>query len=462
MEPGTQSIETIIIGAGITGLSAAYRLFQEERNFLLLEASGRTGGLIQTEKTAGYITEGGPNTFPNTASEIIGLCEDLNLLPVTANPAANKRYLYIKQRLRALPQKPWQALSTSVLSLAGKLRVLCEPFRAKCKADDMSVAGFFKHRLGREVADHLVDPFISGIYAGNTETLSISAVFPSLWQMEQNAGSLWKGFRQKTKTAAAQKSGRPKPKLKLLSFEGGLQTLTDALTQVLPPEQIRLNTPVLAIQKDASHVYRINLSTGETLLAKNVILAVPAYVAAHLVQSFMPEGSYNLERIPYSGISVAHLGFDQSQIKHPLDGFGCLIPRKENIKLLGTIWASSLFAQRAPEGKILLSNFIGGAHNPEVAREKASQIERQVSWDLQRVFNLRGSLEPQFRKVWIYDKAIPQYSMGHSQRIATIEAKLDKHKGLHLAGNYLRGIALNECVKSGQLAADRIIAQRHP
>lgn len=456
MYPASQPIETIIIGAGITGLSAAYRLFQEDKNFLLLEASDRTGGLIQTGKEAGYIYEGGPNTFPSTASEIVGLCEDLNLLPITANPTAHKRYLYLNQKLKALPQKPWHALTTSVLSLFGKFRLLGEPFRSKCKADDMSVAGFFKHRLGREVADNLVDPFISGIYAGNVETLSLPAVFPTLWQWEQTAGSLWKGFKNKPKQPSAG-DRRPKPKLKLLSFEHGLQTLTDALTQALPTEQLRLNTPVLEIQKEKSNAYRVTLQNGATLLTQNVILAVPAHVAARLVKPFMPEGSYNLERVPYSGLSVTHLGFDQSQMKHPLDGFGCLIPRKENIKLLGAIWASSLFPHRAPGGKILLSNFIGGAHYPEAVREKASQIERQITWDLQRIFGIRGSLEPKFRKVLIYEKAIPQYNLGHLQRIATIEAKLGKHKGLYLAGNYLRGIALNECVKSGQTAADQII-----
>lgn len=456
MYPASQPIETLVIGAGITGLSAAYRLHQEDKPFLLLEASHRTGGLIHTETEAGYLLEGGPNTFPSTASEMIGLCEDLNLLPIPANPAANKRYLYLNQKLTALPQKPWQAFTTPVLSLAGKLRALGEPFRVKCRADDMSVAGFFKHRLGREVAENLVDPFISGIYAGNVETLSLAAVFPKLWEWEQTSGSLWKGFQNKSKHPAADPH-RPKPKLKLLSFEGGLQTLTDALTQALPTEQVRLNTPVLDIQKEKSNAYVVTLQTGETLLAQNIILAVPAHIAARLVKSFMPEGSYNLERIPYSGLSVAHLGFEKAHIKHPLDGFGCLIPRKENIKLLGTIWASSLFPQRAPDDKILLSNFIGGAHHPEVVREKASQVERQITWDLQRVFGLRGSLEPQFRKVFVYEKAIPQYNLGHIQRIATIEAKLQKHKGLYLAGNYLRGIALNECVKSGQLAADQII-----
>lgn len=455
------TVETIIIGAGLSGLAAAYKLYQEDRTFLLLEASDRAGGLIQTRQEAGYMFESGPNTFPSTAKEIIGLCEDLNLLPKPVHLSANKRYLYLNRKLTALPNKPWQALTTSALSPLGKLRLLREPFKPKCQADDMSIAGFFTHRLGRETVENLVDPFISGIYAGNVETLSLPAVFPKLWEWEQNTGSLFQGA-QKALKAGKPKPGpgdSPKPKMKLLSFDGGLQTLTDALAQALPADSVRLNCPVTQLKKDKAG-YEIVLQNGETLFTQNLILAVPAFMAAPLLSTLTPEASRHLESIPYNGLAVAHLGFDRSQIPHPLDGFGCLIPRKANIKLLGTIWASSLFPQRAPEGKILLSNFIGGAHHPEMVQQKASQIQGQVVQDLQTIFHLKGSLEPKFSEVIFYKKAIPQYSLGHLQRVAAIEASIGKKRGLYLAGNYLHGIALNECVKSGQKAADQIIERK--
>ncbi|WP_373533015.1 protoporphyrinogen oxidase [Vampirovibrio sp.] len=450
--PPIQTIETLIIGAGISGLTAAYHLHQEGRSFEVLEASNRAGGLIQTEQKDGYTFEWGPHTFPSTAQEIIALCEALNLLPKATHGSAEKRYLYLNGKLSALPTKPWQALTTTVLSLLGKLRLLREPFQPKCQADDMSVAGFFSHRLGREVAENLVDPFISGIYAGNVETLSMPAVFPKVWQMEQQAGSLF--LAAKAAMQAAKKQPK-KSRMKLMSFEGGLQTLTDALANALPPNALRLNCPVRQIEKAASG-YQVVLESGEALETRNIVLAVPAYVAARLLKTLAPEASRHLEKIPYNGLSVAHLGFHAKQIQHPLDGFGCLIPRKENIKLLGAIWASSLFPERAPAGKVLLSHFIGGAHYPEAIWHKASQIQGQAVQDLQTVFHLKGSLEPQFSNVLFYEQAIPQYSLGHLQRISAIETDLKKRKGLHLAGNYIRGIALNECVKSGIQAAEQI------
>jgi oxygen-dependent protoporphyrinogen oxidase len=451
-----QTVETLIIGAGISGLTAAYHLHQEARSFLLLEASARVGGLIQTERKEGYTFEWGPNTFPSTAREMIALCEDLNLLPKQTQASAKKRYLYLNGKLTALPTKPWQALTTPVLSLLGKLRLLQEPCKPKCQADDMSVAGFFSHRVGREVVDHLVDPFISGIYAGNVQTLSMPAVFPKLWQWEQEAGSLFKGAQAAMRAARNQPK---KSKMKLMSFEGGLQTLTDALANALPSDALKLNCPVSHIEKSASG-YQVFLKSGERLESQNIVLAVPAFVAAQLLRTLVPEASRHLERIPYSGLSVAHLGFNVEQIGHPLDGFGCLIPRKEKVKLLGAIWASSLFPERVPVGKILLSNFMGGAHYPEAIGHKASQIKGQVVQDLQTVFGLKGSLEPVFSSVLFYEQAIPQYNMGHLQRITAIECALKKRKGLHLAGNYLRGIALNECVKSGIQASEQIMERQ--
>lgn len=447
--------EAIVIGAGISGLVAAYRLHRAGISVLLIEASGRTGGLIHTRHENGYTMEGGPNTFPSTATEMLNLCDSLRLEPKQANCKANKRYLYLNGKLTALPNKPWQALTTPALSLAGKLRALREPFQPKRKADDMSVAGFFAHRLGREVVDNLVDPFISGIYAGNVETLSLPAVFPKLWQWEQESGSLFRAAGQAAKKARRNLPQTPKAPMRLLSFEKGLQTFTDALTQALPHDLFIMGHSIVRISQKAQG-YAVQLHTGDSLLAQHVVLAVPAYTAAHLLEGFSPEASQNLAKIPYNGIAVAHLGFDQTQIPHPLDGFGCLIPRQEKITLLGSIWASSLFPERAPEGHVLLSNFIGGAHHPEISGWSAGRIESQVVQDLQQVFHLQGSLEAKFSEVVNYEKAIPQYNLGHLQRIANIETALQRHPNIHLAGNYLKGIALNECVKSGISAAEAI------
>lgn len=455
-----QTVDTLIIGAGLSGLTAAYRLHQQNRSVMVLEASERVGGWIQTHHQAGYTFEGGPNTFPSTAQELMDLCQDLGLTPQATQAAASKRYLYLNGKLTALPQKPWQALTTSVLSPWAKFRLLKEPFQSKCQADDMSVAGFLTHRVGREVVENLVDPFISGIYAGNVNTLSMPAVFPKLWQWEQNHGSIFQGLRHRPQKDPTQ----PKPKMQLMSLNGGLETLTHSLAQALPAQAIRLQCPVQAIEKigaekTSTTSYQVRLTDGEILQAQNVILAVPAFVAAALLNTLTPDAASLLRHIPYSSLAVAHLGFRAEQIPHALDGFGCLIPRKENIPLLGAIWASSLFPGRAPQGHVLLSNFIGGAHYPDILKQKASQIQGQVARDLQTVFHLKGSLEPAFSHVQHHPNAIPQYNLGHVQRIASIEAALQKHKGLHLAGNYLHGIALNACVQSGTTAAQAILNQ---
>ncbi len=450
-----QSTDTIIIGAGISGLTAAYKLHQAGVPVRVIEASERVGGLIQTHQKAGFTFEGGPNTFPNSALEILSLCEALGLQPKAAHAKANKRYLFLKNKLTALPNQPWQAFTTPLLSIPGKIRLLCEPFKANRPADDISVAGFFAYRLGREVVDNLVDPFISGIYAGNVEALSLPVVFPKLWQWVQDSGSLFAGAKQTAKLAKENNLPK-KPPMKLLSFENGLQTLTDALAAALPEHSILLNQQVVRIEKNEED-YLVRLHTGEWLSCKALVLATPAYVSAQLLEALVPVAVEPLSRIPYNGLTVTHLGYEQNRIKHPLDGFGCLIPRRENIPLLGTIWASSLFPERAPAGKVLLSNFLGGAHHLEVLGWKASQVQGQVVRDLQKVFHIQGSLEPVFSEVTYYERAIPQYNLGHRHRIATIEAALKRHPQIQLAGNYIHGIALNECVKSGLVAAETII-----
>ncbi|WP_303673088.1 protoporphyrinogen oxidase [Vampirovibrio chlorellavorus] len=450
-----QSVDTLIIGAGLSGLTAAYRLHQQNRSVMVLEAADRVGGWIQTHHEGGYTFEGGPNTFPSTAQELMDLCRELGLEPQATQASASKRYLYLNGKLTALPQKPWQVLTTPVLSPWAKLRLLKEPFQPKCQADDMSVAGFLTHRVGRAVVENLVDPFISGIYAGNVNTLSMPAVFPKLWQWEQEYGSIFKGLRHRPKKEPTQ----PKSKMQLMSVAGGLQTLTHRLAQALPAHAIRLRCPVQAIEKADATTYQVRLNGGEILQAQHIILAVPAFVAAALLDTLSPDAASLLRHVPYSSLAVAHLGFRVEQIPHVLDGFGCLIPRKENIPLLAAIWASSLFPERAPQGHVLLSNFIGGAHYPEILKQKASQIQGQVTRDLQTVFHLKGSLEPVFSHIQHHPNAIPQYNLGHVQRIAGIEAVLQKHKGLHLAGNYLHGIALNACVQSGTTAAQAILTQ---
>lgn len=441
-------LDTVVIGAGISGLSAAWTLHRTGRSIQVLEAGAKTGGLIDTVHDHGFVTESGPNTFPSKAAEILDLCRALHLQPQPATPKAQKRYLFLKGRLMSLPQHPLEFFTNPFLSVGGKIRLLQEPRMPQTTADDISLADFFTRRIGAEATRHLLDPFISGIYAGDINQLSLPAVFPTLWQWEQEHGSLVRGgLKNKRKPRGAP--------MQLLGFENGMQTLTDALTQALPSESIRLQCRVDRIEQANGQHYRIHTSS-DIAECREIILAVPAFSAANLLQALVPQAAEALRAIPYAPLAVVHTGLPASAIQHPLDGFGCLVPRREKLNLLGTIWTSSLFPHRAPKNHILLSSYIGGAHQPDIAAWDDDRIEAQVLQDLCAVFK-PASLAPVYRQILKYQQAIPQYTLGHGQRIQHIETALSEHPGLALCGNYLHGVALNECVKSGLNAAAKML-----
>jgi oxygen-dependent protoporphyrinogen oxidase len=250
-------------------------------------------------------------------------------------------------------------------------------------------------------------------------------------------------------------AGKTRDPLQLLSFEGGLETLPRALAKALPPDTIQYACAVSRIEKTADG-YIVRTETGETLQAGHVILAVPAPVAAGLLEPIVSAVCEPLRQIPYNGIAVVHTAFQRPALNHALDGFGFLVPRRERLALLGSIWASSLFPDRVPRDQVLLANFIGGAHHPEIVAWNDAQILLQVLADLQTVFQ-SDTLTPAYQRVLRYPNALPQYTLGHGKRVAQIETLLTAHPNIALCGNYLHGIALNECVKSGLAAATRCL-----
>jgi protoporphyrinogen/coproporphyrinogen III oxidase len=448
-------LDVVILGAGLSGLTIAHQLAQENIPFLLLESGSRVGGVIQTEKTDGYLMEAGPNTFPSTAKMMMTLCDELRLKPVATPDMAHNRYVFHQNRLKPVFNSPLGFLISSLLSPLAKIRLLLEPFQNKLQADDETVASFTRRRLGSEVLENLMGPFISGVYAGDPETLSLKAVFPKLAAWEQSAGSLLKGAiqekRQKRKEAA---SHSPRP-YQLLSFENGLSELPEALLRKLPAGSVRLNSSVESLDRNASG-FTVRLSTGESIQCRMLVLATPAYQAASLLQEICPALCDTLASIPYAPLAVIHTAFPKNAVPHALDGFGFLVSLGNRMPFLGSIWASSLFPNRVPEGQVLFSSFVGGGRFPQLKTWDNQTILDETLQSLRKVFH-QPHLTPDFQKMIRYDRAIPQYTLGHHNRVCRIEAELQAIPGLFLAGNYLHGVSLNDCVQESRRIAPKII-----
>lgn len=454
-------VDTVIIGAGISGLSTALYLTQLGYRVLVLERDMRIGGAIQTEVREGYLLEKGPNTFPASAEELLTLCEFLDLTPVPAHPQAKNRYVYLRSQLQAVPTSPQAFFASKLLSPKAKWSLVGEPFRRSVDhKEDESVAAFIRRRLDSEILDHLVAPFLGGVYAGDPEQLSLPAVFPRLARWEHSAGSLLSGLlhslvqkkpskRRSDYAKAVLKGGRHR----LLSFENGMQELPQALAAVLPQGTVRVGKTVRNLGYSPIAGFSVSLMSGETLYPRSVVLATSAHEAARMMDGCSATFAKTLRGIPYAHLAVVHTGFQQTTFPRAMDGFGFLTAPKEKLPLLGSIWSSSLFPNRSPVGTALLTNYIGGELWPDLATDRDETFIQLALQGLKKAMRAEW-LEPLFVKLTRYRSAIPQYTLGHRQRVRQIEGMCKKEfPGLFVAGNYLHGISLNDCVLSGKAAA---------
>jgi oxygen-dependent protoporphyrinogen oxidase len=421
--------DVIIIGAGISGLSCAWTLKKLGIDAVILEETSRAGGVIQTEKINGYQVERGPNSF-QSAPPALRLVDEAGLWDDLLPPAPNApRYVYWDKKLRKIPFGP--------LTATGILRVLREPLVWSKSPANESVRDFFTRRIGKQAHDRIVAPALTGIYAGNTANLSMAAVFPKIIEMERAHGSLASAFlsslRGKKKATPAT-SGRPKPKGSIFSFPDGVETLPRRLAEQL---NIQYNCK--------------NVRVGE---APVTVITIPAHRACRLLERSHPALSSMLSHIEYAPMVIAAVSFPDFSFKAPLSGFGFLVPRNQGLHLLGALFSSALFPERAPKERELLTCFVGGMFEPEAIDWPDDQVWETVCPEIKSA--LESSEIPRPVALFRHHHAIPQYKVGHEKWVQEVQGELKKIPGLFLTANYLEGVSVPACIEHGERTAHGI------
>ncbi|MHB8056615.1 MAG: protoporphyrinogen oxidase [Desulfuromonadaceae bacterium] len=465
--------KTIIIGGGISGLATAWLLRSKaqtagkELEITLLEKEERPGGKIRSIKAEGYTCEWGPNGFLDSKPQTLDLCRKLGVDNNLhrSNDNARKRFIFSGGKLHQLPDGGPAFLKSSLISWPGKLRLALEPtpFIAAAPAGvDETLADFGRRRLGGEALDKLIAPMVSGIFAGDPETMSLVSCFPRIAELEREYGGLIRAMimlaKKKRREQAAGKvvSSAAGPGGTLTSFREGIQYLADAMAASLG-DLVKPGTAVTRVEKGGDLPYLVHCSDGSQYGADQVIIASPAFAAAEMLSAMDGGIAGTLRRIPYASMTVVCFGYSRGQIGRSLDGFGYLIPKKEGLNTLGTLWDSSMFENRAPEGKVLLRSMMGGACFPEYVNLSDDEVVARVRKDLELTMGINAA--PEFVRIFRHPQAIPQYTVGHGSRLEELENALRAYPGLILTGNSYRGIGLNDCVAAAERAADEALAQ---
>jgi oxygen-dependent protoporphyrinogen oxidase len=453
-------VPVLIVGAGISGLTCAYHLRKSGIEAQIVEASPCAGGVIRSEHRDGFLLELGPQSF-NGTPPLRSLCRDLGIEnELVEAPHNAPRFLLINGQLKPAPLNPPAFFASSLFNAKTKFSIVRDLLgRTNPPADDESVAIFTRRKFSAELLDKLVGPFVSGIYAGDPEKLSLRAAFPQLHEAERSAGSVIRGMMRVVKS-------KPDPKQRptLQSFRDGNETLIKALAAKLGPA-LRCGVEVTAIRRSVDEMPQSGkgqsaepfvvdvktASSAETIVADRLVLAVPTYIAAKLLRS---EIASPFEEIEYASLAVVSLGYQKQDVGHSLEGFGFLIPRSENLRTLGAVWNSSLFPNRAPQGSVLLTSFIGGATDPQAIELSAEDMVSVIHRELAPILSLRN--QPTFSNVEIYPRALPQYNVGHTARIANLERESSSLMNIKLVGNYIRGPAIGACIEQALAVADEL------
>ena len=455
----------VVVGGGISGLAAAHRLIElnQSLQITLIEASNRLGGTIETTHRDGFLLERGPDSFISEKPHALALARRLGLEPrlIQTNEKFRRSFIVREGRLRPVPEgfqllAPSQIapfLMTDIFSVAGKARMAADlvlPRRPTNGTDDESLASFVRRRLGKEALERMAQPMVGGIYTADPETLSLRATLPRFLDMEQRHRSL---ILAMLRQGREQKSGTSGARYSLfLSFDRGMQVLVEALAEV--QADIRLNTRVEGLRHDGPG-WAITTNTGEQLKAEAVCLAVPAYIAAALLSDSHQDLSSKLRQIKYASTATINFGYKRSSIAHPLNGFGFVVPFIEKRSLIACTFSSVKFAGRAPDEHVLLRAFAGGALQPEIFALDEREMSRRVEVDLRELLGI--SEPPLFTEVEKWEQSMPQYEVGHLERVQEIESLVNQLPGLTLAGNAYRGAGIPDCIRSGEVAAEAMV-----
>ena len=448
-----------VIGAGISGLATAFyieKLSDGKISVKVFEKEKHPGGKMKTIHKNGFIIETGPNGFLDNKPYTLELVKELGIEDklYKSSDKARKRFVFVNGKLVRLPENPIAFLASYVLSFKGKLRLAAEYFVPPKEDDsDESLSSFVKRRIGEESLEKLIDPMAAGIFAGDPDKLSVKAAFPAVWQLEKRYGGLIKGLlaiKKEKKDASAGPGGI------LMSFKNGVIDLINGITEKIKGK-ILTGTTVKKLTKENGK-WKIVYEKGDEIFEETfdcVVLATPSYVAASLVKSFDSELSEKLNEIEYSPIAVVAFGFRKKGLGHNLDGFGFLVPRSENRKILGVLWDSSIFPNRAPKGKALIRAMVGGARQPQLAMAGEEEIARFTYKDIKKIMKIRH--KPELVEVFKHPKGIPHYTVGHLERVEEIFKRATTHNGLYFNSNAYRGVGVNDCVYNSLKTAEAVV-----
>ena len=438
-----------ILGAGISGLASAHWLEKEGYDVTILEQNSEPGGAMKTKFVDGFLVDFGPNSGLETTPKIKEIVNDVGLSNemIYANEEGSIRYILKNDQLLPLPTSPGKFLSSKLFSTSAKIRLMKEPFIGKSEDGyNQSIAEFVERRLGKEFLDNAIDPFVSGVFAGDPSKLSVKSAFPKLYRLEEIYGGLIKGMFKGAKERK-QRGEDSKQNAKMFSFKNGMQSFPNAIAKKFKGN-IFYNCSIENITRNDSKISTEIFKDGKRgNITSDVLLStIPAFKLSKLTDSIDPNLTSHLNNIFYPPVLVLFLGYDKNVINQKLDGFGFLIPSKEKKKFLGAIWSSTIFINRAPKDKAAFTIFVGGARNSDFTEEQVDSRIKEVMKEFHSVMGITSP--PVLKEMKFWNKAIPQYNLGYIEHEKYFDKFEKENPGIFLSGNYRGGISVGDCIKS--------------